>query len=312
MFFVLSFWSCQTTISLPKSAGILLEDANNFSFSSQVEAQSIAIAAEENANVHWGDLTVDMLGNHMNSTDINMVSVVLFPRLSQTEVLFGISNETLRQSDLSGYVEYYPDESQTSASLIDFSMQGTYIDPSEHFQINSGTFLLTFSSEELFTRTLLFFEPSEENDNHDIYVDNQSTIVNYDIDLVNLQPIVIPPAERWILDWSTLTTSGSDRPLNLPQLDHIQIVVINDDISTIEEHFLHIESRAQDIFSADVLGVDQIALSDLTNNNGEYLDFELLSTYKNTHKNMLLALRCLTCVNPAPLFVGVLELEEEI
>ena len=79
---------------------------------------------KKNALVHWGDLDVDMLGNTMNSTDINMVSVVLFPRLSQQEVLFGISNETLRQSDLSGYVEYYPQDSQTSASLIDFSMQG--------------------------------------------------------------------------------------------------------------------------------------------------------------------------------------------
>ena len=310
MFFLLCMWSCQTTISLPKSAGIVLEDVNNFSFSSQVEAQSIAIAAGENAIVHWSDLNVDMLGNQMNSTDINMVSVVLFPRLSQDEVLFGISNETLRQSDLSGYVEYYPDESETSASLIDFSMQGTYIDPPEHFQSDSGTFLLTFSSDELFTRTLLFFEPSEGIENHDIFVDNQSTIVNYDIDLLNLQPILISPAERWILDWSTLTKSGSERPLNLPQLDHIQIVILNDDISTIEEHFLHIESRAQDIFAADVLGVDQIALSDLTNENGEYLDFALLQAYKN--KNMLLALRCLTCVNPAPLFVGILQLDTEM
>ena len=296
---------CDATISLPDSAGIFLEDANNFSFTSEVQAQSIPIVPKEDAIVHWGDLSIDMLGNNMNSTDINMVSVVLFPRLSQQEVLFGISNETLRQSDLSGYVEYYPTENETSAALTDFSMQGTYIDPPEHFQVDSGTLLLTFSSDELFTRTLVFFEPDEQTENHDIAVGNQSTIVDYEIDLVDLEHIIIPPAQRWMLDWSGLTQSGSDRPLNLPQLDQVQIVILEDDIETIEEHFLHIESRAQDIYEADVLGTDQIDLSALQNESGTSFDPEILST----QKNVLLALRCTTCVNPAPLFVGVLEKE---
>ena len=97
-----------------------------------------------------------------------------------------------------------------------FLCKGTYIEPAEHFQIDSGTFLLTFSSDDLFTRTLLFFEPQEESDNHDIFVDNQSTVVNYDIDLLDLTPIEVPPAERWSIDWSSLTQSGSDRPLNCP------------------------------------------------------------------------------------------------
>jgi hypothetical protein len=303
MFFLI-FISCKTTLSLPESAGIFLEDSNNFSFSSQVQAESIPIVPMEDAVVHWNDLSVDMLGNDMNSTDITMVSVVLFPRLSQQEVLFGVSNETLRQSDLSGYVEYYPSANETSAILTDFSMQGIYIDPVEHFQTDSGTFLLTFSSDELFTRTFLFFDPDDETDNQDIFVSNESTVVDYEIDLVDLDKIVITPAQRWMIDWSGLTQSGSDRPLNLPQLDQIQIVVLEDDISTIEEHFLHIESRAKDIYSADVLGVDQIALSELKNKDDDIFDPTILSSSEN---NVLLALRCMTCVNPAPLFVGILE-----
>ena len=64
---------CDATISLPDSAGIFLEDANNFSFTSEVQAQSIPIVPKEDAIVHWGDLSIDMLGNNMNSTDINML-----------------------------------------------------------------------------------------------------------------------------------------------------------------------------------------------------------------------------------------------
>ena len=156
MWLFLSNFACDHS-SLPKSAEIALNDENNFYFTSQVEAQSIAIVAEQDATVDWSGLSVDMLGNEMMATEINMVSVVLFPRLSQDDVLFGISNETLRQSDLSGYVEYYPQDNETSSRLTEFSMQGTFIDPQEHFTTDSGTFLLTFSSNEMFTRTLMFF-----------------------------------------------------------------------------------------------------------------------------------------------------------
>ena len=77
-----------------------------------------------------------------------------------------------------------------------------------------------------------------------------------------------------MLDWSGLTQSGSDRPLNLPQLDLVQIVILEDDIETIEEHFCILKAEAQDIYEADVLGTDQIELSALQNESGTSFDPE--------------------------------------
>ena len=243
-----------------------------------------------------------MLGNTISGA-VEKVSVLLFPRLGTEEVLFGLSNETLRQSDLSGYVEYWPEEGERAASLTDFSMQGTYVDPQEHLLADNGSYLLTFSSEPNTTHSMVFFHPVTEESNSEVKVNSESASVEYEIDLVNVERIVVSSAERWLIQWETLTQSGTDRPLNLNQLDLIQLLGTTSSLEDVEVEFLRMETLAEQRYEANILGRQTIPLLDLKNEQG--LNFETF----DPSLQWILALRCSTCVNPAPLFVGVLAVE---
>ncbi len=287
---------------LPESATIMVNDEHNFTFSSSVVAEEVMIASQEDASVDWSDLDVDMLGNTING-EVDKVSVLLFPRLGTEEVLFGLSNEALRQSDLSGYVEYTPEPGERSARLTDFSIQGTYVDPEEHLLPDNGSYLVTLSSEPNITHSMIFFHPTVSAVNSEVVLSSQSAEVSYEINLFEMDRIVMPSAERWLLDWSGLTESGTDRPLNLNQLDRVQLLGTSSSLAEVEQQFLRMESLAEQIYEANVLGQQVIPFSTLLNSEGaspDSLSEELL---------WILALRCSTCVNPAPLFVGVIAAE---
>ncbi|MBM75249.1 MAG: hypothetical protein CMK59_07595 [Proteobacteria bacterium] len=284
---------------LPESATLVVEDRHNFEFSSSVYAAQINIIAQEDALVDWSGLQVDMLGNTIDGV-VEKISVLLFPRLGTEEVLFGLSNETLRQSDLSGYVEYWPEEEEFSAPLTDFSMQGTYVNPEEHLLADNGSYLLTFSSSPNVTHSMAFFHPAVDVSNNFIEIKSESASVDYEIDLVNVEPIVVPDAQRWLMDWGELTQSGTDRPLNLNQLDRIQILGTQSSLEEVELEFLRMESLAEQLYEANILGRQSIPLLELKDPLGASIeDFD-------PSLQWIVALRCSTCVNPAPLFVGVL------
>ena len=287
---------------LPESATVVLQDRHNFEFSSTVLAAEHPTTAQEDATVDWSGLNVDMLGNTINAS-VEKVSVLLFPRLGTEEVLFGLSNETLRQSDLSGYVEYWPEEGESSALLTEFSMQGTYVDPQEHLLADNGSYLLTFSSEPNTTHSMVFFHPEIDETNSLIAINSDSASVEYEIDLVNVEEAAIPSAERWLIEWGNLTESGTDRPLNLNQLDLIQLLGTSSSLGEVEAAFLRMETLAEQRYEANILGRQSIPLLELKDDEGvSFQEFDSSLTW-------ILALRCSTCVNPAPLFVGVLATE---
>ena len=77
----------------------VVADENNYSFDSSLTAQSTDIKEGEDAVIDWSMITTDMLGNSIDATMVDELSIIRFPRLSQEEVLLGINNETLKQSD---------------------------------------------------------------------------------------------------------------------------------------------------------------------------------------------------------------------
>ena len=138
------FWiGCTAAVEV-----ISFGDNHNYEFSSTIEAQSTGIIPEQDAVVDWGGLDQGLLGYAIDpKTEIDKFSILHFPRLSESEILVGISNETLKQSDLAEYAEYYPTVNQTQTTLTSFSFQGTTVDPVEHLEEDTGRFLLSAISE---------------------------------------------------------------------------------------------------------------------------------------------------------------------
>jgi hypothetical protein len=287
------------TACLPDSSRILLQDSQNYAFSSSIQAESTSTALSQDVRVDWSDLGRDMMGLEMDPSEISKLSVLLFPRLSQAEVLFGLGNETLRQADLSGYAELEPEPGRTSAWLSSFSIQGVHVDPSEHLSDENGSYLLTAASADGETRMLAFLSPLAGEEVQEVLLHAGSASVDFDAGLSGQDLVPYEPSQRYLLDWSGLTASGTGAPLNLGQLDLLTLARFDETLAELEEGFLLLSSLAEAEYAADVAGAVSQDLSALEDEAGRtFPGFVGEGVW-------LVALRCSRCVNPSPLFVGV-------
>ena len=111
-------WACVAELEV-----LSLTDEHNFRFSSTLESSPVSSQAETALFLDWSSLTKDLLGNPVSpQEDIAKISLLLFANLNHEQVLEGVSNENLRQSDLSGYAEYIPQDGETSTTLDKFSL----------------------------------------------------------------------------------------------------------------------------------------------------------------------------------------------
>ena len=284
------------------SAEIALSDSQNYLFESILTADSEPVPAGEDTLVDWSALEEDLLGVPIDPvSEINQLSIIRFPRLSQTEVLDGINNDSLKQSDLSGYVEYEPSSGELSAYFSDFSIQGTYVEPAEEIQTDMGTFVIIANTGNTLTRMLQFFEPQPNAAETTVALTPNSASIDYTIDIQAGEAVVPEKAERYLLSWDTLTTNGAGNPLALNQIDTLMVGGFSQSVEQIEGDFLGIEQLADELYIANVSGVLSYDLSQLTREDGGA--FEGFSE----DYLWLIALRCSLCVNPAPPFLTLVQ-----
>jgi hypothetical protein len=274
---------------------IYLENENNYQFSSTIIAESTPIVPETDEVLRWSNLDRSLLGVGIDpTTDIEKLSILHFPRLSEEEILTGINNESLKQADLSEYAEYFPVAGETEINLSEFSFQGTHLDPSEHLEDETGRFLVNAISDIGDTQMLCFFytDPGSELDTG-IELHTESAILDYEIDIASSKFSESNIANRYVVDWQGLTTSGTGKDLQAGQIDTMMLASFEEEIEVIEDNFLQLPSMAIDTYEADVLGKTAVDLTELG-----FAGFG--------EKKWLFVLRCRMCINPAPLFVGVI------
>lgn len=287
---------------LPESAEIPLQDSNNYLFVSTLSAESEPVPAGEDTLVEWSGLSNDLLGVNMDPVDdINQISIIRFPRLTQVEVLDGINNDTLKQSDLSGYVEFEPEGLEQSALFSDFSIQGTYLLPEEEVLEDMGTFVLLANTGNTQTRMLQFFDPQESASSTTIQISSDSASIDYTIDIGAGDVVELDRAERYLLSWDTLTVNGAGNELALNQIDTLMIGGFSKSISDIESDFLSIEQLADVLYIENISGLLSYDLSELTDSDGA-----VFSGFSEEYL-WVIALRCSLCVNPAPPFLTVIQ-----
>ena len=209
--------------------------------------------------------------------------------------------ENLKQLDLSGYVEYFPQPEESSVNLSRFSLQGTQLNPSEHLQADAGTFLLLASTEGEESIMLSLFSTASTSSNTSLSLHNDSATLGYEIDLQtqeSLQPIL---ANRYVLDWQDITESGSGTPIQGGQIDSFMLGGFDISREELEEEFLKLPTLSNRLFTSTLNYETAIDLSELSDqNNIPFTDFQEFPLW-------LMALQCSRCVNPAPLFVGIIE-----
>ncbi len=288
---------------------IYLEDANNFSYVGTVDVPSVATADASDLEICWDQLLQDIQCHDLDAAqDIDWLSLVRFGHLSQEEVEQKLNDDNLLQSDQSGYVEYENEDASTCVSLSDFSFMGTPVDVPAEYNSELGTFMVLLSTGDVIgvgTRMLLFLEPTPKSKNTAVEMPDGCGVLDFSADLQSLEPVVVPREEPWSLDWWNLTTNGLGNAMEHENIDGLMLGFYEGmSAQDLQEQFLDLQLITDQIWTMDIDGGATAELSEADNNGSAFTGFEGNGTW-------VLAMTCSRCANPAPLFLTLLEPEEE-
>jgi hypothetical protein len=105
----------------------------------------------------------------------------------------------------------------------------------------------------------------------------------------------------WTIDWSGLTKDGLGNEVNIQNIDSVMVGFYEGlSAADIQSQFLDLELIATQLYTMPLDGqvtADLTLASDGTNN---FASFDGDGTW-------IVALRCSTCSNPAPLFLSIVE-----
>lgn len=282
-------------------------DANNYRYTSALDISTQEVRLARDAAVDWSALTTDLLGHPMDAAaDADLVWLLSFPHLSHEQLAEKLVEEDLDQEDVGVFATFDNSESAvTSAYLSEFFVLNNPFLPEEYFIDPEATWLIrvttgTFSEAE--NRMLQFVSPTEASDGDRIVVTDDSTALQLEVDLRSLDAFAITEQEAYSIDWSALTVHANGTTLDLDDLDELMIARYDDRaLGDLEADFVNIDRTADAIYTADVFGLDRTPLSAAVDASGAaFSAFGADSLW-------LLALRCSSCLNPAPPFLTVVE-----
>lgn len=281
---------------------VVLQDAQNYSYNSAIAAPYTVVPARTDLTVDWSGLHRDLLDNPMEpTTDVATVSLVQFPEMTEDEVLQGINDDTLLQSDLSGFADYPVVAGETSAMTTQFSLMGYAVNPEANLVEGGGTYLVSAVTGESQYRMFTFFRPVEGAQPATVALTSDSATLSFQASLTGGQTPDMPASGRIRVDWSELSLNGAGLPIDLPDVDTLTLARYEESLAGLEADFLHVDALAEQRWTAEVDGWGDWYLDDLEDADGnEFQAFDEPGTW-------LLALQCSSCLNPAPPFLTVLQ-----
>jgi len=280
----------------------LLTAEQSYDFSNVLFAQSTVITSGVDTTINWSNLTVDQLGREMSPDSIDTMLIVRFEALSHEEVIQGAADDCIEQPDISGVVELHPEEGQVSANLTDFSFMGYEIDPAEQILEGMGSFLITaYSDDAIGVRMMHFIEPEVGADASTVELENGVASVDLSMDIDAGTPL---PLNTTSIDWAGLELDTPCGTFPLNRFDRLTVVKYDDlTIADVENDFLYMDTIGTDVWNADIEGLSLFDLTTMTSETGAPFDgFTPDSLW-------LVALRCMTCDNPAPPYIAVVDAE---
>ena len=279
-----------------------LEDVNNYSYTSTLTIGSYPLPEHEDAQIDWSSLTKDIRGGNLDPvTDLTEARLVAFRDLPPDEVAWALSHDDLAQADVGAYVTCAPTDA--TCMLSEFGMFGNQLDIQQYFQEGFGSWLVVLGKPgALGADVLAFLEPlADTTATSARLTDGQSTL-DADVDLLSVQPVVVPAIEPEILiDWSGLTRDGLGDPLDFDTVDEVWVGRFEESPELLESNIFALESLADATWTADVSGLDSVSLAGLQGDL-PFRGVDGLGTW-------VLALRCNNCTNPAPRLMTLLKTE---
>jgi len=285
-------------------ANIVLTDANNYSYSGAVHVPVVTTASGTDITICWDQVKQDLQCHDLNPlTDIDNIGLARFPNKTQAQVEEGLSNNSLLQADINGYVEFNTDHAVSCTTLSSFSFLGTAIDVLKEYNQDGGTYMLMLTEGTepgIGARVITFLQPQADSDVVNVDVPDNCGVLDFNASLQDLSQTQMPTDGPFVVDWSALTTDGIGAPLSLSTIDSVMLAYYAGKTpADLQSTFLDLELIADDMYTMDLPGGTAADLALATNAGGTtFPGFTGDGTW-------LFALRCSRCYNPAPVFLTV-------
>jgi hypothetical protein len=303
----------------PPDAILITEDHNYRTTASALEVEIVPVAAEENLEICWTDITTDIQGHAVDPVkDINDVSFIRVLRSDPADVEELLNTGNLTSNDVDGTYEVLPTGGDTCAMLNEFTSVGgeVRLDPEESFQIDDDyTYLLVFATGTKIgfgARTMLILEPSTSSLVTKVNArEDSSDKLTFDVELDSQKKLEMPAEGPWQIDWSAIKTDNHGNTLDKNAVDRLLIGFFADkDPSDLEAGFLDLEQETPALGGPDLSWEVSVAkgslatLAGATGRNGEPV-FDGFET--DEEGTWIIGAFCGGCQNPAPVIVTILD-----
>ncbi len=299
---------------------VIAADSLNYTFQSSLEIKTVPVRSSSNLTFDWSGMTEDMFGHPFDPLgSVDMVELMLW-RYTKEDLMQDINNDTLDTTDLVVLGQVPTLNVLSSTSLLDIrSPSGGLVEEEELMSYmdtsiyppEAHTYFIMLAEGDDFgkgTKSISFFDPSPEETNTAVQLANDSTVLEYTADLTSLKRIAVPPGRADIvLDWfddEVLSKNAMGRQWMPTRITDVQVAHYRDlTPSDLEREFLRLDLIADEMWDIYLLAGQSVNLSRLTTGpDGTGEPFPGI----DEQGTWLVALKCESCANPAPLFLSIL------
>jgi hypothetical protein len=315
---------CRAPITVTDDDGSLLviaEDKYNYSFESSVEIQSVKVRSLSDIRFDWSEVTKDMLGRPFDPQEsVDMMELTLW-HYSKEDLMRDINDDSLDKEKLVTLGWMPTDNAVSEGNLLDLmSPNGGDVDDAEilsyvdtvKYPPSDYHYLIMAAEGDSFgygTKMLSFFEPNPNVSDTEVAMNDSSTVIHYEADLSSLVHIPLPPNEpNIVLDWmdnTILLYNAMGREWIPTKITDVIVAhYLTKTAKDLETDFLNLEADADKIWTIFLSAGQSVNFSKLNtkaDGSGEFFPgIDEIGTW-------IVALKCGSCSNPAPLFLSILD-----
>ena len=294
----------------PASGNILLQDANNYHSTSSLTIPTVETASGADIDICWTSVVSDLQCHGLApQADLDNVAMLRFLHLSEAQVETKLTSGELIMSQVDGYLEHHLDHSSTCVKMSQLSFFGTPINVQEQYVESADQLYMLVVTEGtnpgVGARTMAFLKPTAASVTTRVDVSSGCGLLEFSADLASATRVPVPLARPWIIDWRNLTRNGQGNAIVFESIDGVLIGFYEGmTVADLQNNIFDLELRATTLWELPLAGGRTADLSKATE-RGSGAGFSGFA--RNTAGIWMVALRCSTCQNPAPVVMTVLE-----
>lgn len=283
----------------------MLEDAQNYRFSGQLQLGVLPAFAEKDIRLDLGPLSVDMLGAPLQMGDLEMMDLFVFPSLSAEEIAEGLLTEGLEQRDTVLQTTTVVMGSEVRLSSFGIGGHIAALDLS----FSPGTGLWVFRAHESETGapvSFLVVEPSDATTEDQLAWTGEESRISGEVDLSSAPPVLLASGADPRLDWSGLTRDALGGAMADWRVSSAQILHFDMNIDEVQQGWPDLHLLEPQRWTAEIGGQTSALLSDFVS---EQEDGTVTSPTVDDSGVWMLSLNCEHCQTPLPRAAFVLQPE---